>query len=108
MSDVCWRTYWKGWPELRPRVWADYCRDLALLDLTGGVETEAELEQILTPYAPVGPSASAISRLRKALHGRHIASTEVVRPWDSAAWPKATQAFFRFKRHIPGLIQTFV
>lgn len=24
IQEVCWRTYWKGWLELRPRVWADY------------------------------------------------------------------------------------
>lgn len=24
IQEVCWRTYWKGWLELRPGVWADY------------------------------------------------------------------------------------
>lgn len=24
IQEVCWRTYWKGWLELRPQVWADY------------------------------------------------------------------------------------
>ncbi len=33
LAEVWWRTYWKGWLELRPRVWADYRRDLvAALD----------------------------------------------------------------------------
>lgn len=24
VQEVCWRTYWKGWLEMRPDVWADY------------------------------------------------------------------------------------
>ncbi len=24
IDEVCWRTYWKGWLELRPRVWLNY------------------------------------------------------------------------------------
>ncbi|MDP3195723.1 FAD-binding domain-containing protein [Tabrizicola sp.] len=26
LAEVWWRTYWKGWLELRPAVWATYCR----------------------------------------------------------------------------------
>lgn len=26
VQEVCWRSYWKGWLEQRPIVWADYCR----------------------------------------------------------------------------------
>jgi deoxyribodipyrimidine photo-lyase len=29
IQEVCWRTYWKGWLEQQPQVWADY---LAALD----------------------------------------------------------------------------
>ena len=29
IQEVCWRTYWKGWLELRPSVWPDYKRDHA-------------------------------------------------------------------------------
>jgi len=25
VQEVFWRTYWKGWLEMRPRVWRDYC-----------------------------------------------------------------------------------
>ena len=24
IQEVCWRTYWKGWLEMRPSVWSDY------------------------------------------------------------------------------------
>ena len=28
IDEVFWRTYWKGWLEMRPSVWSDYCRGL--------------------------------------------------------------------------------
>lgn len=28
IQEVCWRTYWKGWLEMRPTVWEHYRRDL--------------------------------------------------------------------------------
>lgn len=28
LAEVWWRTYWKGWLELRPGIWADYRRGL--------------------------------------------------------------------------------
>ena len=28
IQEVLWRTYWKGWLELRPNVWTDYLSDL--------------------------------------------------------------------------------
>ncbi len=31
VQEVCWRTYWKGWLEMRPSVWAQYQADLARL-----------------------------------------------------------------------------
>ena len=32
IQEVLWRTYWKGWLELRPNVWSDYLIDLNNLD----------------------------------------------------------------------------
>ncbi len=31
IDEVCWRTYWKGWLQLRPSVWDAYRADLAQL-----------------------------------------------------------------------------
>jgi len=28
IQEILWRTYWKGWLELRPNVWADYLSEL--------------------------------------------------------------------------------
>ena len=63
---------------------------------------EAGLEQIVTPYAPVGPVADIL---------RALGDTDGVPPlrmirrgYDSAAWPHATHGFFRFKDKIPKLL----
>jgi deoxyribodipyrimidine photo-lyase len=43
VAEVFWRTYWKGWLEMRPAVWADYRRGVeAALDR---VATEAGLRR---------------------------------------------------------------
>jgi deoxyribodipyrimidine photo-lyase len=31
LQEVCWRSYWKGWLELRPEVWLNYLEDLQTL-----------------------------------------------------------------------------
>jgi deoxyribodipyrimidine photo-lyase len=31
IQEVCWRTYWKGWLEMRPAVWQQYRADVATL-----------------------------------------------------------------------------
>lgn len=31
IDEVCWRSYWKGWLQLRPRIWADYRDELHAL-----------------------------------------------------------------------------
>ena len=37
LQEVLWRTYWKGWLELRPAVWQRYRTELAALEVqTGG------------------------------------------------------------------------
>ncbi len=62
------------------------------------------LRQIVTPYAPTGPAASALDDLRAALWPDGIALIPALRPFDAAAWPHATQGFFRFRDRIPSLV----
>ena len=33
IQEILWRTYWKGWLQLRPKVWSDYKRDLEKIKL---------------------------------------------------------------------------
>lgn len=62
------------------------------------------LEQLLTPYAPVGPAAAALEDLSRQLSGRGISLVRVLRPEDHAMWRHATHGFFRFKTQIPDLL----
>ena len=34
IQEVLWRTYWKGWLELRPNVWTDYLVELKQIRLS--------------------------------------------------------------------------
>jgi deoxyribodipyrimidine photo-lyase len=44
VAEVLWRTYWKGWLELRPGIWRRYCdeRDAAREGVKPGVIASAE------------------------------------------------------------------
>ena len=33
IQEILWRTYWKGWLEMRPQVWQDYIQDLSELTI---------------------------------------------------------------------------
>ena len=57
------------------------------------------LDTIVTSYVPVGPTRDAL-----APHFAAARVQEVLRPYDTAAWPHATKGFFRFKDAIPDLL----
>ncbi|GFE49837.1 hypothetical protein So717_15900 [Roseobacter cerasinus] len=62
----------------------------------------ADLDQIVTAYAPVGPTADLLTDLmdRPDVPPLH----QIRRSYDSAAWPHATKGFFPFKKKIPTLL----
>lgn len=55
------------------------------------------LRQVITPFAPVGPVAARLVRLREALAAAGVPLVEVRRPWDERAWPAAGRGFFAFR-----------
>jgi deoxyribodipyrimidine photo-lyase len=63
-----------------------------------------QLDQVVTPYAAVGPAKDMLDDLEDRLESRGIDLVRVVNPYDSRAWPHATHGFFRFKEHIPKLL----
>lgn len=67
-------------------------------DLRAWVE-EAGAEQVVTPYAPVGP----VSEMLDAVQADRPL-LRCLRDFDARAWPHATHGFFRFKEHIPDLL----
>jgi deoxyribodipyrimidine photo-lyase len=62
------------------------------------------VRQIVTPYAPIGPNATALRALDAALAPDGIRLVRLQRRFDSAAWPHATAGFFKFKEKIPMLV----
>ena len=38
IQEIFWRVYWKGWLELRPRVWTDFVEDLKNIEKTNEYE----------------------------------------------------------------------
>lgn len=62
----------------------------------------ADVDQIVTPYAPVGPAADLLRALARTDGAPPV--HQIRRDYDSRAWPHATHGFFRFKEKIPGLL----
>jgi len=66
----------------------------------------AGIEQLVTPWPPVGPSREVVDRLEPRLQAQGIRLSRVLRNWDRAAWPHATAGFFAFwKRLRPRLAE---
>ncbi len=65
-----------------------------------------DLDAIMTAYAPVGPAAEQLAAARAKLAEHGIPLIQVLRSWDSAAWPHATKGFFKLKQQIPALIES--
>ncbi|MGB6223189.1 FAD-binding domain-containing protein [Haloferula sp.] len=42
LQEIAWRTYWKGWLEMRPAVWSDYLHDLSILPKAGAYQQAIE------------------------------------------------------------------
>lgn len=65
----------------------------------------ANVRQIITAYAPVGPVADALTAMKPALAAEGIKLTQVRRDWDEMFWPHAKKGFFPFKERIPDILR---
>ena len=65
----------------------------------------AGVRQIIMPYAPVGPVADVLARVRPELTDNGIALVQVRRTWDSQFWPHANKGYFAFKERMPTVLQ---
>lgn len=70
----------------------------ALLDFAEG----AAAGKIVTPWAPVGPVASALATLKPLASARGMPLARILRDHDRLAWPHATHGFFRFREAVMG------
>lgn len=48
VQEVVWRTYWKGWLELRPGVWKDYGEQVARLRVSAPENTLARAAEVMS------------------------------------------------------------
>jgi deoxyribodipyrimidine photo-lyase len=64
----------------------------------------AQVRTLVTPYAPVGPTADALAQAARALEAEDLRLIQVRRDWDSRFWPHATAGFFAFRKQIPALL----
>ena len=65
-----------------------------------------QLQQIITPYAPVGTVREKFDRLEPVLKENGINLVRLQRPWDTVFWPFATFGFFTFKDSLPHALRT--
>ena len=64
----------------------------------------ANVSQIVTPYAPVGPVADALKLAAPLMAQAGVTLAQTRRSWDTQFWPHAKKGFFPFKEQIaPGL-----
>ncbi|CUK02885.1 Deoxyribodipyrimidine photo-lyase [Shimia thalassica] len=76
-------------------------------DWTSTVITAAEqagTSQVLTAFAPVGPSATKLANLQNVLAQEGITLHQQQRPYDTITWPHATKGFFKLKKMIPSIL----
>jgi deoxyribodipyrimidine photo-lyase len=64
-------------------------------------------EQIITPYAPVGPVEDALAQIAPVLARDTIALVQMRRDWDTQFWPHAKKGFFPFREKIPTTLADF-
>jgi deoxyribodipyrimidine photo-lyase len=84
-----------GSPEAPRHGRADLAALLELTHRTGAT-------QIVTPYAPTGPVASALADLERLAAPQGITLVRVLRDHDRHSWPHATHGFFRFREAVMG------
>lgn len=70
--------------------------------------TENNLQQIVTAYAPVGPTADVLNGVEALLQKKGVTVIRMLRPWDKTIWPHAAKGFFALKKKIPDLLDTLL
>jgi len=60
--------------------------------------------QVVTPWAPVGPTRDWLEAARGPLSAAGVRLVQPRRAWDDALWPHATAGFFKVKARIPALL----
>lgn len=85
--------------------WSDRLGNIPVIspDMIENHAQRLECQQIVSPFAPVGPNADS---LRDLAQGSGLTIRQHRREYDSLCWPHATRGFFKFKENIPSLLKT--
>lgn len=62
------------------------------------------VKDIVTAYAPTGPSSQALAEAGPDLAQNGITLTQILRPWDSITWPYANRGFFKVKKKMSKIL----
>jgi deoxyribodipyrimidine photo-lyase len=75
IQEIFWRVYWKGWLELRPKVWTDFVQDLK------NIENSNEYEKAINGETNIGCFNDWIKELKENnyLHNH-------TRMWFASIW----------------------
>ncbi|MGJ3647862.1 FAD-binding domain-containing protein [Sphingomonas sp. GlSt437] len=60
--------------------------------------------QVVTAFAPIGPTADQLAEIRAGLDQAGLLLAEHLRDWDRRAWPHCRRGFFALKETIPDLL----
>jgi deoxyribodipyrimidine photo-lyase len=60
---------------------------------------------VVTGYAPIGPTATALTAAHPNLAAAGISLIQVRRSFDTIAWPHATKGFFAMKKAVPSVLE---
>ncbi len=65
-----------------------------------------QLEYIVTPRAPIGPTCDWLDNLEQQLIPKNIKLVRLENSYDKQVWPHATKGFFALKKKIPNILET--
>ena len=64
-----------------------------------------QTKTVVTGYAPIGPTATALAEAHPDLTAAGINLIQVRRSFDTIAWPHATKGFFAMKKAVPSVLE---
>ncbi|MEM7465570.1 MAG: FAD-binding domain-containing protein [Pseudomonadota bacterium] len=64
------------------------------------------IKEIVTAYAPVGPTQEALKTATHYLERHELKLTAIKRGYDNVVWPFASKGYFAIKKQIPAIIES--
>ncbi|MEP1766320.1 MAG: FAD-binding domain-containing protein [Sulfitobacter sp.] len=81
-----------------------YVQSESWVETIADAAARAGTNDVSTPWAPIGPTASQIEEARQSLEKMGIRLHQTKRAYDALIWPHANKGFFKLKKKIPSLL----